>query len=113
MILIAVVALALMFGMPYLMDNSMSTVPSSPLPPSPIRFLSPLPSSLLPFSTPFLLSCWLTNKPSLPCSSGSRNEEGVRRTAEEEHLERWGERGESAAEFRHGRVDGGEDVGGE
>lgn len=97
MILIAVVALALMFGMPYLMDNSMSTTPSSPI----------------PFSLPFLLSCWLTNKLSLPCSSGPRNEEGVRRTAEEEHLERWGEHGESVAELRYGRVDGGEDVGGE
>ena len=38
MILIAVVALGMMFGMPYLMDNSMFALS---LPPDPFRFRSP------------------------------------------------------------------------
>ena len=38
--------------------------------------------------------------------SGSGDEEGIRRTAEKEYIERWGESGESVAEFRYGGVDG-------
>lgn len=108
MILIAVVALGLMFGMPYLMDNSTSTIPSFPLPHFPHPSLSPH----LFFSPLFTLP--LADKQTfLPRSSGPGDEEGIRRTAEEEHLERGGERGESVAKFRHGGVDGGQDVWGE
>ena len=38
--------------------------------------------------------------------SGPGDEEGIRRTAEEEYTSRWGESGEPVAGFRYGRVDG-------
>ena len=68
----------------------------------------PLPSQVsFPNNEPHITSHHLTPQ------SGSRNEKGIRRAAEEEHPERGREHGESAAEFRHGGVDGGQDVGGD
>ena len=84
MILIAVVALGLMFGMPYLMDNSMFH-----------PYLSP--SSISRSESNPLLSC--NDSDADARYSGSGDEEGIRRTAEEEYIERWGESGESVAGF--------------
>ena len=44
------------------------------------------------------------------CYSGPGDEKGVRRTAEEERTEWRCQHSESVAEFRHGGLDGGEDV---
>ena len=91
MILIAIVGLGFVFGMPYLLDNSM--------------FLFAL------FIPPFqwLYFAMRVSSLTLRDSSGPGNEGGIRRTAEEEHTEWRSECGKSFTELRHGGLDGWED----
>lgn len=64
MILIAIVGLGFVFGMPYLLENSTTSAFRPPL-----------------HHKRDWLTCWVI--------SGPRNESRIRRTAEEEHIERW------------------------
>ena len=91
MILIAIVGLGFVFGMPYLLDNSM-----------PLFAL---------FIHPLQWLCFATKVSSLTLydSSGSRNEGGIRRTTEEEHSEGRSQCCKSFTELRYGGLDGWED----